>query len=111
MGVFLGGCFGAFSRAWISHWLNQNDFPWGTWIVNILGSILLGFILAFDFQNHWLHIFGIGFCGAFTTYSTFSLETIKLIEQKKWIQSFVYLGTSIGVSLIIVMSIFYFFTT
>ncbi|QHS23163.1 fluoride efflux transporter CrcB [Virgibacillus sp. MSP4-1] len=106
--VFLGGCLGAFSRAWISHWLNKYDFPWGTWLVNVVGSLLLGIILGIDIQQQWVHILGIGFCGAFTTFSTFSLETIKLIEQREWASAFLYLTASVGLSLIIVMSVFYF---
>jgi CrcB protein len=64
---------------------HDSAFPWGTFAVNVIGSTLLGFVtgatLAGD-APHWVQLFvGTGFCGALTTYSTFSYETLRLYEQ------------------------------
>ncbi|GHA28254.1 putative fluoride ion transporter CrcB [Salinimicrobium marinum] len=77
--VFLGGGLGSVLRYIISKYLNNLHFPFGTFTVNILGSLLLGFILGFALKNQNLSgpvnlLFGIGFCGGFTTFSTFAVE-------------------------------------
>ncbi|MFK4086106.1 fluoride efflux transporter CrcB [Kribbella sp. NPDC020789] len=51
--------------------------PWGTFTVNVLGSFLLGLMTGVTDQN-WTLLIGVGFCGAFTTYSTFAAETTAL---------------------------------
>ncbi len=66
-------------------------FPWGTLIVNVTGSAILGFVtgaaLAGD-APHWVQLLvGTGFCGALTTYSTFSYETFRLYEQNAKLQA------------------------
>ncbi|WP_217586028.1 fluoride efflux transporter CrcB [Lentibacillus saliphilus] len=90
--VGIGGALGAAVRYQVAGWMNarmkhRTFVPIGTWLVNMLGSFILGVL----FQLHmdalmsdtlWL-LLGVGFCGAFTTFSTFGYETITLLQAKK----------------------------
>jgi len=79
--VFIGGGFGSVLRYIIGKGLNntENGIPYGTFAANILGSLLIGFILGYAAkseaisQNHTL-LLATGFCGGFTTFSTFAYE-------------------------------------
>ena len=61
-------------------------FPWGTFTVNVVGSLILGVLtgvtLADSSGSNLYLLIGIGFCGTLTTYSTFSFETVRLVEQR-----------------------------
>jgi CrcB protein len=63
-------------------------FPWGTWVVNVVGSFLLGLVVAgADAGAVGVGVtaaLGKGFCGALTTYSTFGYETVRLLECGSW---------------------------
>ncbi|WP_288955001.1 fluoride efflux transporter CrcB [uncultured Polaribacter sp.] len=79
--VFIGGGFGSVLRYAIGKWLNntENGIPFGTFAANILGSLFIGVILGYAAknetlsQNHTL-LLATGFCGGFTTFSTFAYE-------------------------------------
>jgi CrcB protein len=64
---------------------HDSVFPWGTFIVNITGSALLGFLTALPGHAAAGTITGTAFCGAFTTYSTFGYETFRLAEDRAWL--------------------------
>lgn len=71
----------------------------GTWIVNIAGSFLLGVLASLYWSEEipewaWM-LFGIGFCGAFTTFSTFSVETLKMLRKKAYKSAVLYVVTSV----------------
>jgi CrcB protein len=61
-----------------------DTFPWGTFVVNVSGSLLLGFLtglsLYHGFPTTPRVVLGTGFCGAYTTFSTFSVDTVRLLE-------------------------------
>lgn len=97
--VFVGGgsgavCRWAISRSWLSS-AGALSFPWPTFTINLLGSFLLG-LLAVQLRQRpvWYALLGTGFCGGFTTFSTFSLETWTLLEQQRPMAAGLYvLGT------------------
>jgi fluoride exporter len=85
--VLLGGAAGAPARYLVDRWVQSrhaSPLPWGTFAVNAVGSIVLGLaagaVSAGDGPDWVLTLVGTGFCGALTTFSTFSFETIRLAE-------------------------------
>ena len=88
LAIVVAGAFGALARYGLDGWISRRaptSFPWGTFAINVTGSFLLG--LAFVLMTErfrpdpWLRsAVTIGFLGAYTTFSTFSLETYRLIE-------------------------------
>ncbi len=79
--VFIGGGFGSTLRYLIGKWLNSNEtgIPYGTFAANIIGSLLIGTILGLAAKNDSLTqnqtlLLATGFCGGFTTFSTFAYE-------------------------------------
>lgn len=79
--VFIGGGFGSVLRFLIGKWLNNSEsgFPYGTFFANILGSLFIGIILGYAAKSDSLNqnqtlLLATGFCGGFTTFSTFAYE-------------------------------------
>lgn len=95
--VAIGGFLGAISRYALSKNIqnrNKTDFPFGTLIVNLIGAFLLGLLIGMQVSGHLYSLFGIGFMGAFTTFSTFKLEANQLKSSKKHKHFFSYLTCS-----------------
>lgn len=78
---------------------HDSVFPWGTFIVNVSGSALLGFLAALPGHGATGTVTGTAFCGAFTTYSTFSYETLRLAENRAYLFAAVNVAASVIVAL------------
>jgi fluoride exporter len=98
--IALGAIAGALTRyridLWAQSWNPHLGFPWGTFIINVSGSFLLGVFAALFTDSRQLSLFlMIGFCSSFTTFSTFSLEIVKLFQQGQPATALLYLGSSV----------------
>ncbi|MCU7862246.1 MAG: fluoride efflux transporter CrcB, partial [Candidatus Thiodiazotropha sp. (ex Lucinoma kastoroae)] len=90
-----GGAIGALFRFWVAngvYGLLGHEFPYGTLVVNVLGSLVMGFLYVLLLERTTVspELRGallIGFLGAFTTFSTFSIETINLLEQAELLKA------------------------
>ncbi len=86
--VGLGGCLGALLRFWLGGYISNRmgtRFPYGTFVINISGSFLIGFILTLlaertHWSPNWRYLIPIGFIGAYTTFSTFEYETLRSLQ-------------------------------
>ncbi|MEH6568921.1 MAG: fluoride efflux transporter CrcB [Halioglobus sp.] len=97
--VALGGASGAVSRYLLANWAHElweGKLPVGTLLVNLLGSAAIGVVYVLLVEKELMHadwrgVLMVGFLGAFTTFSTFSLETINLFESGHWAQALAYM--------------------
>ena len=81
------------------------DFPFGTLIINVTGSLLIGLIFTLLAERlladtHWRLLLVIGLLGGYTTFSTFSLESIAMLQVGRWVPAFIYIGASVTFSLL-----------
>ncbi len=108
LGVMLGGALGALCRHAINlgtqaFFSNKLMFPWATFGINIIGSFVLAFLFFTNYlnlSNVWRVSLGTGFLGAFTTFSTFELETLQLFESGKTVLGISYILASVLVGLL-----------
>lgn len=106
----VGGVLGTLARYGAGSWaqsLTDSTFPWPTLAVNIAGSLLLGFLFrgseALALSDDLRALTMVGFCGAFTTFSTFSLETVAMLERGHWMRAFSYSFGSLAIGLIAIV--------
>ncbi|WP_409369721.1 fluoride efflux transporter FluC [Lysinibacillus sp. 38-6] len=92
--VGIGGFLGALTRFYLGKWI-VSSYPWATFFINITGSFALGLLFASHPSVALWHFLGIGFLGAYTTFSTFGFETLQLVENNKWGQAFSYIGSTV----------------
>lgn len=101
--IALGGALGALSRYWltsVAERFNQTQFPFGTFAVNVLGSLLVGALFVILTEKIQLAeqlrpVLLIGFLGAFTTFSAFSLESVLLMQHGQFITALSYIVLSV----------------
>ncbi|WP_068672858.1 CrcB family protein [Oceanobacillus sp. Castelsardo] len=107
--VALGGFFGSILRLYLSQITEKRLI--GTWIANISGSLLLAFIFYLQVNGQittttWA-LLGVGFSGAYTTFSTFGNETLQLFFDKKYKTASLYIVSTLSVSIILVSIVLY----
>ena len=105
--VALGGAIGSVARYLVgigSGKLFGTAFPWGTLIINIVGSFLIGvfvesFALKWDLPQTARVFLTVGICGGFTTFSTFSLDSYLLMDRGEWWPALAYIAASVVLSI------------
>lgn len=115
--IALGAMIGALSRWGLSQWLNHSTalLPIGTWVANLLGAYGIGLAAAYfehsTLSPHWRLFVITGMMGSLTTFSTFSLETLTMIQEGKWgtalLNSSLHLGGSFFMTFLGLMSAYY----
>jgi len=91
--IALGAVVGASARYFVSGYIARifsTTFPYGTLVINITGSLVLGFFLILAGERmlldpRWRLLIAIGFCGSYTTFSSYAFETFALMEQGQWL--------------------------
>ena len=109
--IGLGGFLGSVSRYWVQQYFLRYvpvGFPMGTFLVNVSGCLLIGLLLGF-FERHtavppaWRLFLATGFCGGFTTFSTFAYESVTLARTHELLLFFAYTAGSLLVGLLAVV--------
>ena len=99
--IGLGGAVGCNARYWIGCWFKAQpwaaEYTWGTFVINVSGSLFLGVVASLfrDRAGPGFLLLGTGFCGGYTTFSTFSLEVAEAIQKGRWDLAALYAGTSV----------------
>jgi fluoride exporter len=105
--VALGGAAGASTRFAVAQWAGARwgwMFPWGTFAVNVSGSLLIGLVMAIliarDADPALRLLLVTGFLGGYTTFSSFSFEAIALLEARRWDAAALYVVGSVALGLL-----------
>ena len=113
--ISLGAIFGANARYWLGGWVAERygtSFPYGTLLINVTGSLVLGFFLTlaterFLLDPRWRLVIAIGFLGGYTTFSTYTYESVNLILTGQWFMGLLNLfGSAILGAMAVVFGIF-----
>jgi CrcB protein len=112
-----GGALGTCARYYVSIWIGApswaRGFPLGTFVINVSGSFILGAAAVVIRQrlppeyDYWYLLIGTGFCGGYTTFSTFEYETLQLVNLGSWLMAFANVALSVIAGLAgVVLAIF-----
>lgn len=102
--VLIGSALGGLARFWLGAWsvvLFGPNFPWGTLLINVLGSLVIGAAatsLPADAAGARALVM-VGLCGGFTTFSAYSLQSLELLQAGRLTAAFGYMGGSVGACL------------
>lgn len=107
--VGAGGAVGSMARYAVSYLFSKiatGQFPAGTFIINVTGSLIIGILFGLTARSQWLQQGGIlllasGFCGGFTTFSTFAVENVNLMQKGESITSLIYIAGSVIIGLLL----------
>ncbi|GAB4336113.1 MAG: fluoride efflux transporter CrcB [Flammeovirgaceae bacterium] len=109
--VFLGGGLGSVLRFLLSRMIMTKYptvFPWGTWWINFIGSFLIGLIFAYSSKSPHIQSYKLflisGFCGGFTTFSTFSLDNWNLYTKGEYLYAIFYSTSSVILGIVAAMT-------
>ncbi len=105
-----GGFLGSVSRYFLQSFVNKQtstDFPWGTFCVNVLGCLVIGCVYALtekytNMSNQIRLFFAVGFCGGFTTFSSFAMDKLVLMQNNQILHFISYIMLSVGVGFFMV---------
>lgn len=108
--VGLGGCLGSVLRFWLGSYIGGKTgtrFPYGTFVINVTGSFLVGFLFAVltarsHWSPNWRYLILAGFIGGYTTFSSFEFETLRTIQGGQVASGLLYVGLSVCLGLIAV---------
>lgn len=113
--IFFGGGLGSVLRYLVGKWLNntENVLPYGTLLVNIVGSLIIGIVLGYaakisNGSNNLSFLLATGFCGGFTTFSAFAFENYLLLRNGDYLSFLIYTIGSVILGLLAVFLGFYF---
>ena len=110
--IALGGALGSVTRFWLNGVISAQtgpEFPWGTLVINVTGSFLIGFFFTLTepggrvfASSNTRQFFMTGICGGYTTFSSFSLQTLTLAREGEWFRAGAYITSSVVVCLVAV---------
>jgi fluoride exporter len=108
--VGVGGCVGSILRFWMGSYIGARmgtRFPYGTFVINVTGSFLVGFILALlavktDWSPNLRYLIPIGFIGGYTTFSAFEYDTLRTIQEGRPGLGLLYVVLSVGLGFVAV---------
>jgi fluoride exporter len=101
--VGIGGALGSLTRFKLGKVISERittTFPLGTFLINITGALLLGFISSLDINKNMYLFFADGFLGAYTTFSTFMYEGFNLFQENEKLNAFIYIAGSLFIGVI-----------
>lgn len=110
--IALGGAVGAMLRFGISEffvWVLGRGFPYGTLCVNLLGSFLMGILMGLVFAGHiephpWRNLIGLGFLGALTTFSSFAMDNVLLLQNGDFVKAGINIFLNVTLTILLALA-------